>query len=102
MLPVAIDRLAVHKGVVRRSCDCMRVMRVRIIEIVVAARMTIEVVKIGVVYIDAAIVAPSAAIPRMKWLSPAEREPTKAAAPAKSKSEAEAAQPAHECRPIKR
>jgi hypothetical protein len=73
-------------------------MRVRIIEVVIAARSTIEIVEVGVVNVDPTVVSIAAVIPRMERLSPTQWEPTKSKSEAKSKS----AQPSYIRRSIKR
>jgi hypothetical protein len=70
MLPTAIDGLAIYERVVRSSGHRMYVVGVCVIEVPVRARTSVKVVEVSIVYIDAAIITPPAAVPRMEGFTP--------------------------------
>src|SRR5215469_1141445 len=107
MLRSAIDRLAIHKGVVRSRGYRVNIVRVGVVKIVVAVAPEQNIiVEVSVVDIYAAIVAPSAVIPRMERLTPSKWEPAETAAPTPAKADAEtnseSAEPANKRRSIER
>src|SRR5580704_1034163 len=85
---VAIDRLAIHKGVVRSGGDRVCVAGVPVIEIpeVVHVVKIVKVVEVRVVHVHVIPVTRTTVIPRTERLSPTKGEPAIAAAPAESET----------------
>src|SRR5262249_32260150 len=99
MKRAAVDCLAVYKVVARSHGDCPGVMGVGVIEIVAFVDDRCVANK-SVVDVHVADVSAAAAIPRMKWFAPTQREPADAAAKSKSDSPVAAADEADERRPV--
>lgn len=70
MLRTAIDRLAVHEGVVGSRGHRMNVVRIGIVEIPVAIDVAVEVANEGVVNIDVAPITYTAVVPGMERFAP--------------------------------
>src|SRR5258708_7477709 len=77
MRGVAIDRLAVHEGIVRSGGYRIHVAGIAVIEVpeIVNVVKIVEVVEARVVHVHVIPVTRTAVIPRTERLSPTEREP---------------------------
>ena len=78
MLSASIDRLSAYQRAARSGGHGMHIVRVGIMKSAISAGSALEAMEVRVVDVNAAVVAPAAVIPRMKRLSPTEREPAKA------------------------
>src|SRR5260221_13208189 len=98
MRGVAIDRLAVHEGIVRSGGYRIHVAGIPVVEVpeIVDVVKIVEVVEARVIHVHMIPVTRTAAIPRTERLAPTEREPAVTSAPTESEADSNAESAAEE------